>query len=218
MTRTVDLRERLAHVRWVGGGSGAGKSTVVRRLADRHGLRVYASDEVMSDHAARCSPHDCPQLSAFLRMTVDERWLHRSPSVMFETFHWFQGEAFDLVVEDLLRSPAGAPVIAEGFRLLPHLVRPLLSRPAQAVWLLPTPRFRRAAFERRGGCEWEVVSGTSDPQQALSNLLERDRMFTERLAGEVSGLGLDALDVDTTMSEDDLAERVAAALALDVER
>jgi adenylylsulfate kinase-like enzyme len=36
------LRARLRHVCWIGGGSGAGKSTVARRIADRLGLQVYA--------------------------------------------------------------------------------------------------------------------------------------------------------------------------------
>ena len=44
-------RDRLGHVYWIGGGSGAGKSTIARRLAARHGLRLYATDEVMRDHA-----------------------------------------------------------------------------------------------------------------------------------------------------------------------
>jgi predicted kinase len=40
------LRARLRHVYWIGGGSGAGKSTIARRVASRHGLRVYATDDV----------------------------------------------------------------------------------------------------------------------------------------------------------------------------
>src|SRR5207237_2072718 len=41
------LRERLRDVYWIGGGSGAGKSTVARRLADQYGLRRYSTDDVM---------------------------------------------------------------------------------------------------------------------------------------------------------------------------
>ncbi len=44
-------------------------------------------------------------------------------------------------MEDLLRLPAGTAVIAEGFRLLPHLVKPLLSKASHGVWLVPTPEF-----------------------------------------------------------------------------
>lgn len=57
---------------------------------------------------------------------------------MLETFHWFRGEGFGLIIDDLLRLPVDTGVIAEGFRPLPHLVTPLLTKPSRAVWLLPT--------------------------------------------------------------------------------
>ena len=47
------LRARLRHVYWIGGGSGAGKSTIARRVAGRHGMGVYATDHAMSDHDGR---------------------------------------------------------------------------------------------------------------------------------------------------------------------
>lgn len=207
------LRGRLAPVYWLGGGSGAGKSTVARRVAERHGLRVYATDDVMADHARRCAPADCPLLGAFIAMDMDERWLNRSPRTMLETFHWFRGEGFHLIVEDLLRLPTERGVIVEGFRLLPRLVKPLLADPRHAVWLLPTPEFRRAAFESRGTL-WEIARKTRDPERALANLLERDRMFTAALYDETTRLGLRAIAVDPTLAETELAEQVAAAFGL----
>lgn len=207
------LRERLRHVYWIGGGSGAGKSTIARRLAARHGLRLYATDGVMADHARRGAPADSPFLSEFAAMDMDERWVSRSPEVMLETFHWFRGEGFGLIVDDLLRLPAEPAVMAEGFRLLPHLVGPLLAMPGHAIWLLPTPAFRRAAFENRGSL-WEIARKTSDPGAALRNLLERDRMFTDRLRGEAERIGVRVIEVGITMAEDDLAERVSGALGL----
>ncbi|MCK2213644.1 hypothetical protein MF672_007550 [Actinomadura sp. ATCC 31491] len=209
--RPAELRERLRHVYWLGGGSGAGKSTIARRLAARHGLTVYATDDVMPDHARRLTPEDAPQLSRFKDMDMDERWLNRSPRAMLDTFHWYRGEGFALIVSDLLRLPPGRGVLAEGFRLLPHLVRPLLADPARAVWLLPTPAFRRAAFERRG---WDIPRRTSDPPRARDNLLERDRLFTDRLAAETRRLGLPAVGVDATLGEDELTDHVAGLMGL----
>lgn len=69
---------------------------------------------------------------------------------MLETFHWFRGEGFRLLVEDLLCLLRESGVIAEGFRLLPRLVKALLPAPGRAIWLLPTPDFRWAVFESRG--------------------------------------------------------------------
>jgi len=207
------LRARFRHVYWIGGGSGAGKSVIARRMAARHGLRLYATDDVMPDHASRCAPGDCPSLSEFAAMDMDERWVNRSPETMLETFHWFRGEGFGLIVEDLLRLPGEPGVIVEGFRLLPRLLKPLLAVPGHAVWLLPTPGFRRAAFGSRGSL-WEIARKTSDPERALRNLLERDRLFTERLSEETERLELRAIEVDTAMTEDDLAGRVAEAFGI----
>jgi adenylylsulfate kinase-like enzyme len=64
------LPARLGHVYWIGGGSGAGKSTIARRLAAQHGLRVYAVDAEMAKLAARSTPHDAPFLDKFRKMSV----------------------------------------------------------------------------------------------------------------------------------------------------
>jgi hypothetical protein len=207
------LRSRLRHVYWIGGGSGAGKSTIARRVADRHGLRVYATDDAMPDHDGRFTQQEAPLLSRFKAMDMDERWVSRPPEVMLESFHWFQGELFGLIVEDLLRLPMEPGVIAEGFRLLPRLVKPLLAAPGHAVWLLPTPGFRRVAFASRGSL-WKIAGKTSDPGRALRNLLERDQMFTALLGEETKRLELAAIKIDTTMTEDDLTERVTEIFGL----
>jgi 2-phosphoglycerate kinase len=201
------LREQLQHVYWIGGGSGAGKSTIAHRLAAQHGLHVYATDDVMPDHARRSTNEDSPLLHRFMAMHMDERWVNRSPKAMLETFHWFQGEGFNMIIEDLLRLPPERGVIVEGFRLLPRLLKPLLSVPAQAVWLLPTPGFRQAVVESRGPASG-FLAKTSDPERAVRNLLERDRMFTDILREETVRLEVPAIEVDVTMTEGDLAKRV----------
>ena len=208
------LQERLHHVYWIGGGSGAGKSTIARRIAARHGLRIYATDDVMPDHARRSSHEDCPLLHRFMAMDMDERWVNRPPKAMLETFHWFRGEGFDMIVEDLLRLPRERGVVVEGFRLLPHLVMPLLFVPGRAVWLLPTPDVRQAVMERRGGSASGFLARTTDPERGLRNLLERDRMFTDNLRGETERLGLPAIEIDATMTEDDLTRRVTEVFGL----
>jgi len=200
--------EQLGHVYWIGGGSGAGKSTIARRLAAQHGLRVYPTDDVMADHARRSTPEDSPLLHRFMAMDMDERWVSRSPQTLLETFHWFQGECFNMIIEDLLRLPREPGVIAEGFRLLPRLVKPLLSVSTNAVWLLPTPGFRQAIVERRSGSTWGFLAKCSDPERALANLLGRDRMFTDILREETQRLEVPAIDVDVTITEDELAKRV----------
>jgi hypothetical protein len=211
-----DLRERLAHVRWLGGGSGAGKSTIAARLAAEHGLRVYSTDDAIQPHVARSSPAAHPLTAAFVAMDMDERWLTRSPDEMLETFHGFRGELFELIVEDLLALPSESPVLVEGFRLLPRLVAPLLRQPSgagQAAWLIPTAAFRREAFDARGSL-WKIAGQTSDPRRALENLLARDALFTSQVAVEAAALGLATITVDGSLTVEALAGRVAVALGL----
>ena len=202
------LQAQLADIYWIGGGSGAGKSTIARRIAAEYGLRVYATDDVMADHARRSSTEDCPLLHQFMAMDLDQRWVNRTPQIMLETFHWFRGEGFNFIIEDLLRMPRETGVIVEGFRLLPQLVKPLLAVPSHAVWLLPTPGFRQAVIDSRGGTTWSFLAKTSDPERALHNLFERDRMFTDVLRAETSRLELSVIDVEVTTTEDELTRRV----------
>ncbi len=117
------------------------------------------------------------------------------------------------MVEDLLALPDEAPILAEGFRLLPRLVAPLLTSSRQAVWLIPTPEFRRVAFESRG-FTWEIPGKTSGPERALANLLERDRLFTADVAKEAAALQLPVITVDLDLGLDKATELVAEAVGL----
>lgn len=69
-------------------------------------------------------------------------------------------------------------------------------------------------FEGRGGAAWGFLANTTDPEKALRNLLERDRMFTDILRDETARLGLPAIEVNITTTEDELAEFVAEVFGL----
>jgi 2-phosphoglycerate kinase len=208
------LCEQLRHVYCIGGGTCAGKSTIARRIADQHALQLYATDDMMAEHSRRSKPEECPFLHQFIAMDMDERWVKRPPTTMLETFHWFRGEGFNLIIEDLLRIPTDFRVVVEGFRVLPQLVKPVLSASDHAVWLLPSPEFRQATIERRGGVTSGFLAKTSNLKRALHNLLERDRMFTDRLRKEVEDLELRAIQINAAMAEEDSANIVAKIFGL----
>ena len=113
-----------------------------------------------------------------------------------------------MIVEDVLGLPREPAVIVEGFRLLPHLVKPLLAGRNHAVWLLPTPEFRQAV------ADWGFIGKTSGPERARRNLLERDAMFTQRLCEEAQRLELNTIEVDSTITVDEVAGKVTKAFGL----
>jgi hypothetical protein len=212
--RDPAVRKRLAHVRWIGGGSGAGKSTVAARLAAQHGLQVYSTDASIRTHLDQSTPATHPLVHAFAAMSMDERWVDRSPAEMLRTFHGYQGEAFEMVLDDVLELAADGPVLAEGFRLLPRLVAPLLGPDSGALWLLPTPRFRRIALDTRGTTA-TMLAMTTDPGRAFENLLERDALFTDQVRSEAVALGLKTIEIDLGDSIEAVTVLAAHALGLD---
>lgn len=117
------------------------------------------------------------------------------------------------MLDDLLALPPDPPVLAEEFSLLPRLVAPLLCWPRQAVWPLPTPEFRRAAFESRGST-WTIPNKSSDAQRALANLLARDQLFTEQLRAQARAARLQTVDVDGSLDVAKSVARVGEALGL----
>ncbi len=205
--------ERLRHIRWIGGGSGAGKSTIASLLAEEYGLHLYHCDDIQSTHTARSNAIDHPMLHAFLSLTMDERWVKRTPEEMFHSFHGFHGEGFHLILEDLLDLPTEVPVLVEGYKLLPRLIFPLLSRVDQAVWLIPSPAWRRTAFIQRGSL-WSIAGRTSDPETALTKLLARDALYTEEVARQAAALQLPTIKVNGSATVEGLAECAARCLGL----
>jgi hypothetical protein len=121
----------LAHVLFVGGGPGSGKSSISRALACRWDLQLYNVDHRTYDHAGRLGGH-----------TPD--W-SRTPEELVADFVEYSHARWPLVLEDLAALPDSPAAIVEGPFVLPELV-PV---GAQAVFLLPPEeQIRRVRAER----------------------------------------------------------------------
>ncbi|HEV2634896.1 MAG TPA: hypothetical protein VGX23_07085 [Actinocrinis sp.] len=55
---------RPAHVRWIAGGTGAGKSTLTRALHERFDLTVFDGDRAERRWLERCTPERHPYFTA----------------------------------------------------------------------------------------------------------------------------------------------------------
>ncbi|MEV0081871.1 hypothetical protein [Saccharopolyspora sp. NPDC050642] len=213
------LAHRLGHVRWIAGGTGAGKSTITRFLADRFGLAVYDGDRAEHDWVTRCTPDRHPYLHATLRLTREQRSL-LAPEDGFNGMASLHGETIGFLVEDLLAMPTDRPVLVDYFGATPRDLAPLLTWQEQAVFLLPTPEFRhrvlsvRFADPGRARANW----GDSDHARAFANRLARDELWDAELRRQAAEADLPVLAVDGTRDATDLADELAQRFRLIDER
>jgi hypothetical protein len=212
----AELRQRLTQVRWIGGGTGCGKSTVAMVLAGRFGLDIYHGDQGERGYVTRVHPGRQPRLAALLAMSPRQRWLDRSPGQVFADMPSLHGETFPFVLDDILSRPGGNSLLVDDFRTLPRDVAPLLGWRGQAVFLLPTASFREQALRRRYAdpARARATWGDADPEEMLAARLARDELWDAEVRRQTQESGLPVLQIDGTRSPDDLAAELAQRFRL----
>jgi hypothetical protein len=160
---------------WIGGGTGAGKSTTARALSVRHGLRRFPIDAFWYAYDARWAQP---------RKTPDEQWLETPPEVQAAEFEETSRRMMRYALDDLAALPE-VPTVVEGPQILPDLV------PAddQAVFLDPTPDWQRSVLTPR-------PMPSSDSERALEARLVKDRLYADRVAALARERGLPVLVMD----------------------
>lgn len=180
----------MSQVLWIGGAPGAGKTTVARRLARRHGLRLYSADTRTWVHRDRALAAGNAAARRWESLTPEERWERSEPADMLAmSLHRERGP---MVVEDLAALPASPLTVAEGSVLPAAAVSSGLVERERAVWLVPTADVQRAQLAARG-----TAPGHARLYLLLREVIER----------EASEHGVPVLTLDGTAS---LAETAAA--------
>jgi hypothetical protein len=196
-----DMRARLSHVLWIGGGPQAGKTTLSRLLAGKWDLKIYNLDwHAVREHAGRPGT----AVAAFQRLSMDERWAVPSADELLERSVAIWQDGFTLVVEDLLALPDSRTIVAEGPGAFPWCVAPLLSSPRQAIFLVPTRERRDIVASRRWGSgQGERFPGILERERALTNVSARDALLDTRIMSSCAELGLRCERLDGSLDLDD---------------
>jgi len=202
-----ELKKRLASVLWIGGATDSGKSTVAKNLSLRFGVPVYQYDKADAEQTEKIAGI-VPEVDRFLKASMEERWVHSTPQMMLDFLLLVFPHRFQLVIEDLLEMPGNQAVIVEGFGLVPELVHPVLSSPHQAVWFVPTDKFKLDSMIRRGKPSFASLLG--DPEKARKNLFDRDGMLADYYRRQVQSHGYILYEVDGSRSAEEMTDLVAS--------
>ncbi|MEZ0111920.1 2-phosphoglycerate kinase [Catenulispora sp. EB89] len=214
--QTWDPFETLRRTLWIGGAQWAGKSTVARILAHRHGLTAYHYDyhDARGHHDRRIvqrvalgQPPEDP--------SPDTVWVETTPERMAEqTLAGFPAR-FEWALDDLRALYSPRPIIAEGWGLRPELVLPLLEAPTRMVVMVPTEDFRQHQLRTLPRAA-ATGNRTSDPARAQANRVARDRLVAADAVRRAKECGVPVIEVDGTRDAfaiaDEVAEHFGAAL------
>jgi hypothetical protein len=196
-----NMRARLAHVLWIGGGPQAGKTTLARLLAGKWDLKIYNLDwHAVREHAGRPGT----AVAAFQRLSMDERWVVPSAEELLERSVTIWQDGFTLVVEDLVALPTSRTIVAEGPGAFPWCVAPLIGSARQAIFLVPTRERRDIVASRRWGIgQRERFPGILERERALTNVSARDALLDARIMSSCAELGLRCERLDGSRDLDD---------------
>jgi hypothetical protein len=195
----AQAQQYFSRVLWLGGGTDAGKSSVVQALGEKYSFRWYNFDYFEPSHFQRMNREAHPSTFAFLAMTMDERWVYHSAKALAQLTIEMWRERFNLVLEDLRDWPRDGLIVAEGPGLFPECVAPYIRSINQALWMVPSSAFKRKIHPTREN-KLATAAATSDPSQALTNQIARDLLIAEyiekqaRARADCSGSGWVKID------------------------
>jgi hypothetical protein len=182
---------------WIGGGPGAGKSTIARHLSRRYDLPLHPIDLWTYDHAERL-PVGEPL----------EDQLQKGPEYAAEAFQAYSEARLPLIRADILaRSLGGVPALVEGPQLFPQFAARVGLPRGFGVWLTPAPLQTRRARESR-----ILAAPDTRARSRLEGLLARDLLLTARVGEAARRAGYAALEVSEDPDWADIERQVAAAL------
>jgi 2-phosphoglycerate kinase len=207
--QTWDPSDTLRRTLWIGGAQWAGKSTVARILAHRHGLTAYHYDY----HDAR--GHQDRRIARRVALGQspespypDTAWLETTPEdLAARTLAGFP-DRFEWVLDDLRALYSPRPIIAEGWGLRPELVAPLLETPNRMVVMVPTEDFRQHQLSTLPRAA-AMGTHTSDPARAQANRVARDRLVAEDAVRQAEAQGIRVIEVDGSRDAFAIADEVS---------
>ncbi len=197
---------------WIGGAQWAGKSTVARILAIRHGLTAYHYDyHDARGHLDRRAAQRARSGRPFIEPAGPD-WAGSTPAALAEESLAVFADRLPFVFDDLRALVSPHPVLAEGFGLRPDALAPLIDTPDRMIVMVPTEEFRRHQIRTLPRAMAPGVA-VGDSVRAQAHRVERDRLLAEHAVGAANEHGIRVLEVDGSLDAETVADQVATHFA-----
>ena len=195
----------------IGGSPCSGKPTIASLLARQYQLLHIKLDDLVEKMMSQASEDSQPICLLRQDRNPEQIWM-RNPEEMADEEWRFYEEIFPYVKSYLIKNQ-DRPLLVEGAGLLPHLIKSLEEPAVSYLCLTPTADFQKKHYKQR---EWVpyVLEGTSNPEQAFENWMQREILFAQMGRKEAMKLGYSSLMTDGRQSEKQTAEEIARIFKL----
>ena len=167
------IRHYLRNVYFINGHSCAGKSTMVRMLAERYGMIHCGENYHDAFPRERLDRWKQPGLCYFDTMSSWQEWLAMTPEEHYRWTTQVSQECIEVEILELLRLAAGGERIIVDTNIPPDVLREISDYGHVAIMLCDPPDIVQEKFFDRDDPEkrfmYEQIQLCPDPEAALRN-------------------------------------------------
>jgi len=208
------IRHSLRNVYFINGHSCAGKSTMVKMLAERYGMIECGENYHDSFPREKLSRWQQPALCYFDTMSGWEEWLNMTPEEHWRWTDAVSRECVELEIVELMRLAAGGERIIADTNIPPDVLREISDYAHVAIMLCDPPDICTSRFFERDDPDkkfmLDQISKCRDPEATRRNF---DAWLTYRPPEEIDWAHTGFFSYTRTDFEHDTREEVLNALA-----
>lgn len=167
------IRHYLRNVYFINGHSYAGKSTMVRMLAQRYGMIHCGENYHDAFPREKLNRWKQPGLCYFDTMSGWEEWLNMTPEQHWQWIKQVEQECVEVEILELLRLAAGGNKVIVDTNIPPDVLRQISDDRHVAIMLCDPPDITAQKFFDRDDPEkqfmLEQIKRCKDPEATLKN-------------------------------------------------
>ena len=168
------IKHYLQNVYFINGHSYAGKSTMVRMLAERYGMICCGENYHDAFPREKLSRWKQPGLCYFDTMSGWQEWLSMTPEEHWEWQHQVSDECVEIEILELIKLAASGRSVIVDTNIPPDVLREISSYHRVAILLCDPPEISAIRFFDRDDPDkkfmMEQIKKCPDPEAALRNV------------------------------------------------